>query len=555
MRPGIEMKKEKQPHNRRIIHTRRSIICCSWIGRVSLGAVWSLLTLGLFTQPAYCQRQEFIGRGNSSVSWGVVEVQDVDNKGSPEGRIGDRIFVRVKNFDGWLVEQIGDGNYPKSTTPSEGLINLIKAGLFKSALDARHEAAAEAHQFGGTPADWFQNDNPTVAPNADNRATRIKNFKDTYAVLFQQLQKDYKENPYQGIREAYSYIQTVFDQQVAGLRLKINDYTLDDVAPLSSRINAEQSTGEDSYHVVPFDLDPQLNDDVWQKLRSRVFPWGTVNVTLVTKLTDREHDFPTAVVSADNPQGNELIAPKHFKLYTVDPVTLWAALGVVLFLVFLFISVAFRTDLLRDPTRKLRPDKNFPFSLSRVQMAFWLFIIVSSFLFLFVATQKVTVLNVTCLWLIGIGSGTALGAAIITPSSDPNSANQAAENKKIQAEVADQRSQLRDLEDKAKQGPLDPARQQDLNDLRQKNLPKEYTGFFSLRQMLMDLISDDTEGVAIYRFQMLAWTIALGFVFVFKVATERAIPTFDLATLGLLGISSGTYLGFKLRNDDGTGRK
>jgi hypothetical protein len=121
--------------------------------------------------------------------------------------------------------------------------------------------------------------------------------------------------------------------------------------------------------------------------------------------------------------------------------------------------------------------------------------------------------------------------------------------------VADQRSQLRDLEDKAKQGPLDPARQQDLNDLRQKNLPKEYTGFFSLRQMLMDLISDDTEGVAIYRFQMLAWTIALGFVFVFKVATERAIPTFDLATLGLLGISSGTYLGFKLRNDDGTGRK
>ncbi|HTD17575.1 MAG TPA: hypothetical protein VK673_20490 [Chthoniobacterales bacterium] len=35
-------------------------------------------------------------------------------------------------------------------------------------------------------------------------------------------------------------------------------------------------------------------------------------------------------------------------------------------------------------------------------MAFWLFVVVSSFLFLFVATQKVTVLNVTCLWLIGI---------------------------------------------------------------------------------------------------------------------------------------------------------
>jgi hypothetical protein len=67
--------------------------------------------------------------------------------------------------------------------------------------------------------------------------------------------------------------------------------------------------------------------------------------------------------------------------------------------------------------------------------------------------------------------------------------------------------------------------------------------------MLMDVISDDTEGVAIYRFQMLAWTIALGFVFIFKVAVDRSIPTFDVATLGLLGISSGTYLGFKLQND------
>jgi hypothetical protein len=86
-------------------------------------------------------------------------------------------------------------------------------------------------------------------------------------------------------------------------------------------------------------------------------------------------------------------------------------------------------------------------------------------------------------------------------------------------------------------------------------IPKEYAGFLSLRQMLMDLIDDDTEGVAIYRFQMLAWTIALGFVFVFKVATERARPTFDVATLDLIGISSGTYLGFKLRKDDGTGRK
>lgn len=521
--------------------------CSSW-------ALCCVLPLALLTQTTYGDRQEFIGRGNSSVSWGVVEVQDVDNKSLTQGRIGDRIFVRIKNFDGWLLEQVADGNYPRTRPPGAGLVELIKAGLFKSVIDAGHQARAEAKRVGGNIEDWFKNESQAMATSVDERATQIKAFQAAYTTLLQQLQRDYPSNPYQGVREAFSYIQNVFDEQVAGVRLKMNDYTLNDAAPLSSRITAEESKGDDSYHIVPFDLDPQLDEDVWQKLRSRVFPWGRVTVTLVTKLTDREHDFPTAVISAGNPQANELITPTQFTLYTVDPITLWAAVGVVLFLVVLFVSVAFRTDLLRDPTRKLRPDKNFPFSLSRMQMAFWLFIIVSSFLFLFVATQKVTVLNVTCLWLIGIGSGTALGAAIITPSTDPNAANQSAENKRTQADVANERSRLRDLQNKARRNPLALNEKQELDEL-QKKLPREYRGFFSLRQMLMDLISDDTEGVAIYRFQMLAWTIALGFVFVFKVATERAIPTFDVATLGLLGISSGTYLGFKLRSDDNTGGK
>jgi hypothetical protein len=269
-----------------------------------------------------------------------------------------------------------------------------------------------------------------------------------------------------------------------------------------------------------------------------------VTLTLVTKLTDREHNFPTAVFCLDDPQASTLKG-NPFTLDTVDPGTLYAAIIVVLFLLVLFISVAFRTDILRDPTRRLRSDSNFPFSLSRLQMAFWLFVVVSSFLFLFVATQKVTVLNVTCLWLIGIGSGTALGAAIITPG-DAN--NQIAANKAIQSKAEEDRKRLRVLLQKKRRGEtLDQTQQGELETL--EKVPKSYSGFASLRQMLMDVISDDAEGVAIYRFQMLAWTIALGFVFIFKVAVDRSIPTFDVATLGLLGISSGTYLGFKLQND------
>ena len=496
-----------------------------------------LLLVSLFPVLACGQSVDFIGKGNSAVSWGVLEVRDLDHKNSAEGEIGDRISVEIKNFDGWIIEQIAAGNYPETQKPSEKLAKLINLGLFKDAIDARNEAETP----GGIRESWFRSEtDPSLQPEDKAPA----DFTTKYASLLKELQGDYPKNPGQGAREAAAYMQTVFDGQIAGLRLKINDYTFSDIAPLSSRISAEATKGTDSYYSVPFTLDPRLDDDIWQKLRTRVFPWGTVTLTLVTKLTDREHNFPTAVFSLDDPQASTLKG-NPFTLDTVDPATLYAAIIVVLFLLALFISVAFRTDILRDPTRKLRSDLNFPFSLSRLQMAFWLFVVVSSFLFLFVATQKVTVLNVTCLWLIGIGSGTALGAAIITPG-DTN--NQIAANKELQLKAEEDRNRLRVLRQKKRRGEtLDSAQLTELETL--EKVPKSYSGFGSLRQLLMDVISDDTEGVAIYRFQMLAWTVALGFVFIFKVAVDRSIPTFDVATLGLLGISSGTYLGFKLQND------
>jgi hypothetical protein len=44
---------------------------------------------------------------------------------------------------------------------------------------------------------------------------------------------------------------------------------------------------------------------------------------------------------------------------------------------------------------------------------------------------------------------------------------------------------------------------------------------------------------------MAVWTIVLAMVFLRAVYTDVLIPEFDATLLGLLGISSGTYLGFK----------
>lgn len=63
--------------------------------------------------------------------------------------------------------------------------------------------------------------------------------------------------------------------------------------------------------------------------------------------------------------------------------------------------------------------------------------------------------------------------------------------------------------------------------------------------LLLDILRDET-GVSFHRFQMAAWTIVLGFVFVVGVYKSLAMPDFSALLLGLMGISSGTYLGFKL---------
>ncbi|HXP60882.1 MAG TPA: hypothetical protein VN829_10350, partial [Dongiaceae bacterium] len=49
-----------------------------------------------------------------------------------------------------------------------------------------------------------------------------------------------------------------------------------------------------------------------------------------------------------------------------------------------------------------------------------------------------------------------------------------------------------------------------------------------------------------HRFQIAAFTLVLGVIFVEKVLSDLAMPDFDATLLGLMGISSGTYIGMKL---------
>ncbi|MGE0816377.1 MAG: hypothetical protein AB7O28_05195 [Vicinamibacterales bacterium] len=65
------------------------------------------------------------------------------------------------------------------------------------------------------------------------------------------------------------------------------------------------------------------------------------------------------------------------------------------------------------------------------------------------------------------------------------------------------------------------------------------------RQFVIDILSGDHREISFHRLQMAAWTVALVGVFLVKVWRNFAMADFDATTLGILGVSSGTYLGFK----------
>ena len=55
----------------------------------------------------------------------------------------------------------------------------------------------------------------------------------------------------------------------------------------------------------------------------------------------------------------------------------------------------------------------------------------------------------------------------------------------------------------------------------------------------------DGSGYSFHRFQIFGWTVALGGVFVSDVYNNLAMPEFSATMLSLMGMSSGTYIGFK----------
>lgn len=192
----------------------------------------------------------------------------------------------------------------------------------------------------------------------------------------------------------------------------------------------------------------------------------------------------------------ENIGTAKLELTTSHGEIFWWWLG-IFSLVGVLIWKGANSALLRDLPKKsasgtLTPAKERPFSLARVQMAFWFVLAVGAYTYIGLRTGDIFhIIPDSILALMGISAGTTVISAVV----DSNSAVQEAE---------------------------------------------KASGNF-----LQDILND-SDGISFHRLQMLVWTIVFGFVFVQRVYTTWVMPDFDAQLLGLMGVSSGAYLGFKI---------
>ena len=215
-----------------------------------------------------------------------------------------------------------------------------------------------------------------------------------------------------------------------------------------------------------------------------------------------------------------------------------------------FVRMARTTSLLRDSTNSTAVDKNKPWSLARLQAAWWFFLVLASYMFIGCVTGDYsTTITGTVLVLLGIAAGTTVISTGIDDGKDtPESrALEQAAITKLETEITQLETDTNALAAKiaaktaTDQEKLDhPAKLLDLQ-AKRSQLKKQRRETEGLR---MDILSD-ANGVNFHRYQIAIWTLVLGIVFVCAVYRDLAMPQFSETLLGLMGLSAGTFVAMK----------
>jgi hypothetical protein len=254
-------------------------------------------------------------------------------------------------------------------------------------------------------------------------------------------------------------------------------------------------------------------------------------------LLSRTHGGMTRTVQVGVGFEGELPYPAEnsIKLQVMGSTSTWIFLLFVVVAGIIFVALARTKNLLRDGGPNGSAGER-PFSLAKTQMAFWAILVFAAFVFVWMATGRYEPLSAQVLGLMGISAATGLFGVAINNAKREQAKTAIA---KLQAEEASLQ------EAKATSSVFPSASQARLSEIEQSidELTKETTtppsdGF------LNDLLTD-ANGLSFHRLQIVVWTLLLGVTFCFSVYNVLSMPSFPDSLLILMGISNGTYLGFK----------
>jgi hypothetical protein len=236
------------------------------------------------------------------------------------------------------------------------------------------------------------------------------------------------------------------------------------------------------------------------------------------------------------------------------------ALIIVLLTLVLLLLLARTTNIIREPGPAPPGGKLRPYNLGRAQMAFWFFLTYASFIAIWLITDALDTITASLLGLIGISAGTALSEAMIDSGKDSAKSSQhqdlSGEKQALEQGIPELQLQLAAINAKTTMTPEDLTSRDSLNrqiqeartrlaqiDPQVRVLAPPPSGDVS-KGFLRDILGDGS-GYSFHRFQIFAWTIVLGVIFVSNVYNGLTMPEFSATLLGLMGLSSGTYIGFK----------
>ncbi|MBT1690484.1 hypothetical protein [Dawidia soli] len=204
---------------------------------------------------------------------------------------------------------------------------------------------------------------------------------------------------------------------------------------------------------------------------------------------------------------NAVNYPIRVKVFFAD-IKDWSTIGLVLivgFILFFLIIVFQFPSLIKDSlpfvSDAVTARFQASYSFGKTQMAFWTFIVVSSFIYIWAYTTDLNSINTTALILLGISSTTLAAASAVSKQKEIAAAGNGTAGELVESRLT--------------------------------------TGSF-----FKDILSD-AYGININRFQVFIFNVVFGVAFIRSVIFDYSMPLFDETQLLLLGISNGTYVFLK----------